>query len=226
VEEPNYFENITELRKFLDNKTWLILDDLGVGKDLFDFFIKKSNLVIPKISDIDLRSNTKFILVYSQQLHLLLTSYYENSVGDDRWGQFWQNLTIFQLVKHFPDLIEIDCVLDFIGLDGYLVNFKDIEVADIRVAKWLVSRAGDAKSWPQSGDVLRSIDSRLGRSGDAVWLIYNGLNSNLIATDALLSWYFSGSTNLFLKVSVTDKTWQKLNFTNKGHFMSRSVRLK
>ena len=239
---PNIFQRTEDFPRFLNNRTWLIRGAKGTGKSLlFRLFVEQPEKAKDLAqSDVDL-SNVNFIPGHGEPRLLgpILESRdlesYERQVGENSWANFWLNYALLQLCHATSELRSLS------DLDEQLVALSSQDnPSHASIVSWLVERAQSPQAGPQAVDELRAIDNWLQTNNLRVWLLYDELDAGFgsgqqdyarrrRATEALLAWWLESGTSLkriVPKIFLREDIWEQLNFTNKGHYIGRSLQLR
>lgn len=120
-----------------------------------------------------------------------------------------------------------------------LIDTEEPRSGDI--VSWLVDQAKSSTASVETLDQLRDVNSYLQENNRRVWLLYDELDTGFghsqedyrrrrEALEALLAWWLESGISLEYivpKIFLREDIWNKLNFTNKGHFASgRTLELK
>ncbi|NET60329.1 MAG: AAA family ATPase [Symploca sp. SIO2E6] len=240
---PDIFQRTEDFSKFLTNKNWLIRGAKGTGKSiLFRLFVEKSDKAKDLARyDVNLTS-FKFVAGHGETrlkksiLNSENLASYEQQVGEDRWAIFWLNYALLQLCFSCQNLAAIP------SLDEELVKLinQSNNLTQSAIVSWLVQRTQSPQAIPQASDQLRDIDRWLSENGQGVWLLYDELDAGFgfgsdsyprrrRALEALLAWWLESGTSfksIVPKIFIREDIWDQLNFTNKGHYTGRSLRLR
>jgi MinD-like ATPase involved in chromosome partitioning or flagellar assembly len=239
---PNIFQRTEDFPKFLTNKTWLIRGAKGTGKSLlFRLFVEQQENAKQLANDDVNLVNFRFIAGHGETRlgDSILSSEnlasYEQQVGENNWGIFWLNYAILQISSSYPELATI------VNLNHELLELvSGNHLKQSMIISWLVQRTQSPQSISQSTDELRDIDRWLSDKGHVVWLLYDELDAGFgfdsdsyprrkRALEALLGWWLERGTSLKLivpKIFLREDIWDRLNFTNKGHYAGRSLQLR
>ncbi len=237
---PTIFQRTEDFPKFLNNRTWLIRGAKGTGKSiLFRLFVEQPDKARELTStDIDL-TNCQFVAAHGETRlgNSILSSEnlasYEQQVGEDSWAIFWLNYAILQLCVSCPELSSL-------ALGDELARLStENHLTQVSIISWLVRRTQSSQAIPQASDELKRIDRWLNEKSKSVWLLYDELDAGFgfgaggyarrrRAIDALLAWWLESGTSLkriVPKIFLREDIWNQLNFTNKGHYTGKSLRL-
>jgi MinD-like ATPase involved in chromosome partitioning or flagellar assembly len=239
---PNIFQRTEDFPKFLTNKTWLIRGAKGTGKSLlFRLFVEQQENAKQLANDDVNLVNFRFIAGHGETRlgDSILSSEnlasYEQQVGENNWGIFWLNYAILQISSSYPELATI------VNLNHELLELvSGNHLKQSMIISWLVQRTQSPQSISQATDELRDIDRWLSDKGHVVWLLYDELDAGFgfdsdsyprrkRALEALLGWWLERGTSLKLivpKIFLREDIWDRLNFTNKGHYAGRSLQLR
>ena len=239
---PNIFQRTEDFPKFLTNKTWLIRGAKGTGKSLlFRLFVEQQETAKQLANDEVNLINFRFIAGHGETRlgDTILSSEnlasYEQQVGENNWGIFWLNYAILQISVSYPELATI------VNLNHELLELiSGNHLKQSMIISWLVQRTQSPQFISQSTDELRDIDLWLSEKGHVVWLLYDELDAGFgfdsdsyprrkRALEALLGWWLERGTSLKLivpKIFLREDIWDRLNFTNKGHYAGRSLQLR
>ncbi|MUG98372.1 AAA family ATPase [Scytonema sp. UIC 10036] len=239
---PNIFQRTEDFPQFLNNRTWLIRGAKGTGKSLlFRLFVEQPEKARDLAqSDVDL-SNVNFIpghgepRLFGPILESTDLASFEQQVGENSWATFWLNYALLQLCHAKPDLRSHN---DF---DEQLVVLSaQNNPTHASIVSWLVKRTQSPQAGPKAIDELRAIDNWLQAKNLRVWLLYDELDAGFgsgqqdyarrrRALEALLAWWLESGTALkriVPKIFLREDIWEQLNFTNKGHYIGRSLQLR
>ena len=243
---PDIFQRTGDFPNFLNDKTWLILGAKGTGKSLlFRLFVeqalkeKAKKLARESGKNIDnfycIPGHGKTTIKRSILEGTALASY-EHDAGDNCWRCFWSNYALLQLCYSLPELKSLPNINDNLKA---LIATEEPRSADI--VSWLVDQAKSSTASVETLDQLRDVNSYLQKNNQRVWLLYDELDTGFghrqedyrrrrEALEALLAWWLESGISLEYivpKIFLREDIWNKLNFTNKGHFASgRSLELK
>jgi cellulose biosynthesis protein BcsQ len=239
---PNIFQSTEDFPQFLKNRTWLIRGAKGTGKSLlFRLFVEQPEKAkdLARLN-IDL-SNVNFIPGHGEVRLLgpILESRdlenYERQVGENSWAIFWLNYALLQLCHSIPELQLLS------NLDEQLIALSSQDnPSHTSIVYWLVERTQSPQAASKAIDELRAIDNWLQTNNLRAWLLYDELDAGFgssqqdyirrrRALDALLAWWLESGTSLksiVPKIFLREDIWEHLNFTNKGHYVGRSVQLR
>lgn len=236
---PDIFQRTEDFPKFLSNKYWLIRGAKGTGKSLlFRLFVEQSEEA-KKLADYYADINHVNFIAGHAKPELSKTildgddlASYEKRAGENAWRDFWRNYALLRLCHSQPGLRDV--------LDRELV---ELSAADnpkhSDIVSWLVKRTSPEAA-PQAGDELRECDRWLQENNRRVWLLYDELDAGFgfnqenyarrrRALEALLAWWLESGTSfksIVPKIFLREDIWDRLNFTNKGHYVGRSLQLR
>jgi cellulose biosynthesis protein BcsQ len=240
---PNIFQRTDDFPKFLSDQIWLIRGAKGTGKSLlFRLFVEhvevarnlaRSDANLSPVNFIPSHGSTSLRGPVLNSGDLLS---YERQIGNDYWQSFWLNYALLQLCHYLPGLREIN------GLSPELVQLSiPDETQHSAIIEWLVERAKSAQAGPQANDELILIDRWLQSHKLRAWLLYDELDAVINSTqpdyyihrkrvlEALFSWWLENVPNLKCivpKILLREDIWNRLNFTNKGHYVGHSLPLR
>ncbi|KAF3888080.1 MULTISPECIES: P-loop ATPase, Sll1717 family [Nostocales] len=239
---PNIFQSTEDFPQFLKNRTWLIRGAKGTGKSLlFRLFVEQPEKAkdLARL-DVDL-SNVNFIPGHGEPRLLgpILESRdlesYERQVGENSWATFWLNYALLQLCHSIPELQLLT------NLDEQLIALSSQDnPSHTSIVSWLVEHTHSPQAASKAIDELRAIDNWLQTNNLRAWLLYDELDASFgssqqdyvrrrRALEALLAWWLESGTSLKCivpKIFLREDIWEQLNFTNKGHYVGRSVQLR
>ncbi len=239
---PEIFHRTEDFPKFLSDKNWLIRGAKGTGKSLlFRLFVEQPEAAKKLASYYLDISNINFVAghgkptIKSSILEGAALASYEGEVGNDCWKYFWLNYALLQLCFSLPELQLLPNIND--NLKALIATEKP-RSADI--VSWLVEQAKSSTASLETFDQLRDINSWLQENNRRVWLLYDELDTGFgysqedyqrrrKALEALLAWWLESGIGLKYivpKIFLREDIWNQLNFTNKGHFVGRSLELK
>ncbi|BAC91192.1 ParA family protein [Gloeobacter violaceus] len=238
-EIPNIFQKTEDFPRFLSKSTWLIRGAKGTGKSLlFRLFIEQANEA-RKLAEADVElKNVRFVAGHGRlslvgpMLESTDLNSFEGQAGELCWQSFWINYALLRLCHSDPKIRELA------DLDPSLVSLSaSNDSSHSKTVNWLVERAKNPLIGPKSIDEIRTIDRWLGDHRLQIWLLYDeldaGFSSNYEqrkrAIEALLSWWLESGNllkNITPKIFIREDIWNRLDFTNKGHYTGHSVELR
>ncbi len=239
---PEIFHRTEDFPKFLSDKNWLIRGAKGTGKSLlFRLFVeqpeeaKKLARYEQDISNVNFVAGHGKTTIKMSILEGIALASYEREVGDNCWKDFWLNYALLQLFSSLIDLQLLPNINE--NLKGLIATEKP-RSADI--VSWLVEQAKSSTASLETFDQLRDINSWLQENNRRVWLLYDELDTGFGYTqedyqrrrkglEALLAWWLESGISLKYivpKIFLREDIWNQLNFTNKGHYVGRSLELK
>ena len=239
---PDVFQKTEDFPKFLNQKSWLISGAKGTGKSiLFRLFVEQPSKAKALAGESISLQNFSFIAGHGEPrtgrptLSSTSLDSYEDQVGKEKWAIFWLNYALLQICHAHEELHLIE------GLAPELVELaREHRLGESRIVNWLIDRTLSPQLVPQASDELTLIDQWFTSKGRNIWLLYDELDAGFgfgeanytrrtRALNALLAWWLESGINLKSitpKIFLREDIWSQLNFTNKGHYVARSLQLR
>lgn len=241
-EIPLIFQRTGDFPLFLKDRYWLIRGAKGTGKSLlFRLFTEnpvEARRLVSEDADV---SDVIFIPGHGHAglLGPILASAsfksYEELVGELEWQSFWLNYALLHLCHAHKELRSISTLDTELSSLAQYDNPLQTDIVD-----WLVKRARSSSAGPRAADELKTIDNHLRGQGQRIWLFYDELDAGFGTTpsdyerrkralEALFAWWLEngrGLTSIAPKILLREDIWNKLDFTNKGHYVGQSLQLR
>ena len=238
-EIPYIFQRTEDFPRFVNSTTWLIRGAKGTGKSLlFRLFVEQPEKAKELAKTEVNLENVQFIAGHGQSrlspimLETGDMASYEQQAGENEWQFFWLNYALLRLCQEMPSLM--------VQPELKELSFIQENPSHVQIIAWLVERAKSPQAKPQATDELRAIHRWLQECKQRVWLFYDELDAGFGSTqndyarrrralEALLSWWLeigNGFQYITPKIFLREDIWNQLNFTNKGHYMGRSLQLR
>ncbi|MEL6470703.1 MAG: AAA family ATPase [Cyanobacteria bacterium J06623_4] len=236
------FQRTEDFPKFISKRTWLIRGAKGTGKSiLFRLFVEQSKTAKKIAKDTLHLQNFSFVAGHGEPkperptINSNTLESYEKTVGEESWSAFWMNYGLLQLCYAYKGLLELSEIDDALSKLAGLDRFSQTEICE-----WLVHRASTPSLLPKAFDELAAVDRWLEERGLRAWLLYDELDAGFgfgeanylrrqRALNALLGWWLESGISLKRitpKIFLREDIWSQLNFTNKGHYVSRFLQLR